>query len=71
MTSEPPKGPDDFDADDWATLKDVIVAQRKRMAVQETITTWGKWLAIASGAFVAISYFRDVIKEWLQIKGGH
>ena len=70
MTSEPPKGPSDFDADDWATFKDMLIDYRRRQAVRDTAATWAKWLGLGFGALLALSYFRDFIQVLLEKKGG-
>lgn len=67
MADDPPK---DFDDDDRSTLREVIEDFRSRKAVREKLATWGKYLLMASGVLLALTQFRDAIREWLRVKGG-
>lgn len=66
----PPKRPSDvsgeFDDEDIATLKELIVEHRRRKAFHQTVATYGKWLAVASGILIALTqlrgFFRDLLK---------
>lgn len=66
--SEPPDVPlVDFDREDRETLRAMIVDFRQRKAVRETLWTWAKYLAIASGALIALTQLRDFIKQFLGV----
>lgn len=71
MTGEKPKGPTDFDSEDWSTFKEMLVDYRRRQAFRETMATYAKTFAIGSAALAAILYFRDFIQMLLEKKGGH
>ncbi len=71
MTGEKPKGPTDFDSEDWATFRDILVDYRRRQAFRETMATYAKTFAIGSAALAALFYFRDIIQTFLEKKGGH
>ena len=69
MTGEPPKGPNDFDSEDWETFKEILVDYRRRQAFRETVATYAKTFAIGSAALAALFYFRDFIQMLLEKKG--
>lgn len=70
MTGEKPKGPTDFDSEDWATFKEMIVDYRRRQAFREVLATYAKGFALGSAALAALFYFRDFIMMLLEKKGG-
>lgn len=70
MVRPEPDIPPDFDADDHATLREVIDDHRSKKAVRAQLKTWAMYLLTASGVLLALTQFRDAIREALRIKGG-
>lgn len=62
---------DEFDQEDYKTLREVIDDHRSRKAVQEKLKIWGKYLVVLSGVLIALTQLRGWVRDalqWIQMK---